>query len=100
MEKQLCTYALKEILEEHTDHSKTIRAKQIMDILEHVYDMRMQNFRLLGQRLRFNWGAVLFLLGHLMPRFFMLSLQGKRRIPPVLNQHTIAMQGLLISLYS
>ena len=43
----------------------------------------MQNFRLLGQRLSFNWGAVLFLLGHFVTRcFFMLSLTGKRRFRP------------------
>lgn len=46
MEKQLCTYALKEILEEHTDHSKTIRAKQIMDILENFYDMKISRKKL------------------------------------------------------
>lgn len=46
MEKQLCTYALKEILEEHTDHSKTIRAKQIMDMLENFYDMKISRKKL------------------------------------------------------
>lgn len=46
MEKQLCTYALKEILEEHTDHSKTIRAKEIIDILEDLYDMKISRKKL------------------------------------------------------
>ena len=46
MEKQLCAYALRKILEEFTDETKTIRISWIIELLETRYDMKVKRWKI------------------------------------------------------